>query len=371
MTRFLKIYFFFLVFILAVSIGRGFLSLWFVQNGFTYHQIILFYFIDFLVPPLILLLAKSFSTVKSLSLALISEILLMLSVYHFYHPLQIYLSGILAGTTVVLFYLTYNTLYFENTPKDKRAFSSSLYTLVGPLSGVVVPIVVGFFGQARGLAPVFLVAALIHAVTIFLVKMLPQIEFKCHLRQNLAKTRRINFLLLIEGVKESVSLAAIPLFTLFFIRQPLPYGVYFGYLGFVSTAATVLLGYLSDKLKKRTFVLYPATLMVGLTIIALGFSNSLLSWALISGALGFLVVINGTFVTAMVLDQTAKIEEGMISREFWLGIGRAIGVMAFFVSLTLTDSPRMALILIGFLYCFFPLIVYSRKLYGESLATAS
>lgn len=363
MKRFLKIYFFFLIFILAVSIGRGFLPLWFLQNGFSYSQIALFYFIDYLTPPVILIFAKNFSTGKSLTLALILEIFLMLSVYRFFHPFQIYLSGILAGATVVFFYLTYNTLYFENTPKNKRALSSSFFSLGGPFVGVIAPVVVGFFGQQWGLSSIFLIAILIYFLIIYLIKFLPKIEFKCRLKQNLKKTRSINFLLFVEGIKESVSLAAIPIFTLYFIRQPLPYGVYFGYLGFVSAAATVFLGFLSDKFKKRTFILYPVTITVGLTIIALGFSRNLFSWAIISGVLGFATVISGAFVTTLVLDQTSKVKEGMISREFLLGIGRATGLIFFFASLCLTNQPSLAFILIGFLYLLFPFNVYLKKLY--------
>jgi len=371
MRAFLKIYFFFLVFLLAVSIGRGFLSLWFIQNGFTYSQITLFYFIDFLVPSLFLLFVKKFSTVRSLTIALVSEILLMLSVYRFYHPLQIYLAGIFAGATVVFFYITYNTLYFENTPKDKRAFSSSLFTLASPFLGIAMPLAVGFFGQKYGLSSIFLVATVILLITLYLIRFLPKIEFKSNLHQSLKKTSQINFLLLIEGIKESVMYAAIPIFTLFFIQQPLPYGVYFSYLAFVSVAATVLLGFLSDKFKKRTIILYPITFMVALSIIALGFSQSLSWWAIISGILGFILAVNGTFVTTLVLDQIPEVKEGMIGREFLLGVGRAIGVVIIFASFTLYNSPRLALILIGCLYLLFPLTVYFKKLYQKGLLHSS
>lgn len=365
MRTFFRIYFFFLIFILAVHIGRGFLSLWYFQNGFTYFQITSYFLIKLLLPSLILLFVKKFSTAKSFTIALISEILLMLSVYHFFHPSQIYLASIFSGTTVVFFYVTYNTLYFENTPKDRRAFSSSLFTLAGPFLGILVPLGVGFFGQKYGLSPVFLIASFILLITLYLVRFLPKIEFECNLRQELRKTRRINFLLLIEGIKETVSLAAIPVFTLFYIRQPLPFGVYFSYLAFVSTAATMLLGFLSDKFKKRTIILYPVTVMVALTIIALGFAQSLTWWAIISGVLGFILIINGTFVTTLVVDQVPEVKIGMISREFLLGVGRSIGMAIIFASLALFSSPKLALILIGSLYLCFPLTVYLRKIYQK------
>lgn len=360
---FLKIYFFLLVFILAVYIGRGFITLWLNQNGFTFPQISLFYLIDFAIPPLILLfVVKKFSTVKSFSIAFISEILLMVSLYRFFHPWQIYLSGLLAGTTVVFFYITYNTLYFENTPKNKRATSASLFTLVGPFMAILVPLVVGFFGQKWGLSAIFLVAAFILLINFYLIRFLPKIEFESNLRKSLTAGRQINFLLFLEGVRET-AMVAISLFVLFFIRQPLPFGIFFSYLGFTSAATTVLLGFVSDKLKKRTFVLYPITSMVALSIIGLGFSQTLIWLTIFSGILGFISTINGTFVTTMVLDKVPKIKEGMIGREFLLGAGRVVGMLIIFTSFILFNSPKVALILIGSLYFLFPITLYFKKIY--------
>lgn len=362
---FFRIYSFFLVFLLAVSIGRGFLSLWFKQNGFDYPQIAAYYLIKLIIPSLVLIFVKKFSTRKTIPLALISEIILMLGVSHFFHPSQIFLAGFPSGITVVFFYVTYNTLYFENTSKNKRAFSSSLYTLGGPFLGILVPLIVGLFGQKWGLASIFFAATLILLITLYLVKFLPEIKFKCNLRQSLRKTSQINFLLLIEGIKETVSLAAIPLFTLFFIQKPLPFGVFFSYLAFVSTAATVLLGYLSDKFKKRTIILYPITSLVAITTILLGFSQSLKWWAITTGVLSFILTINSTFVTALVLDKITQVKDAMIGREFILGIGRGIGTLIILVSLFLYNSPKIAFILIGSLYFLFPLTVYFKKIYQK------
>lgn len=360
---FLKIYSFFLVFLLAVSIGRGFLSLWFKQNGFTYPQIAAYFFIKLLLPSLILLFVKKFSTVKSFSLALISEIILMLGVSRFFHPWQIFLVGFPSGITVVFFYVTYNTLHFKNTPKDRRAFSSSLFTLAGPFLGIVLPPLVGFLAQKWGFPSIFLTAIFILLIAFYLIRLLPKIEFECQLGQILNKTRRINFLLIIEGIKDTVSLAAIPLFTLFFIDRPLPYGIYFGYLAFVSAIATLILGYFSDRFKKRTVILYPVTSLAATMIILLAFSQSLTWWAIITGVLGFILTINGTFVTTLVLDQVHREDEAMISREFLVGVGRGIGTSLIIASLALYNSPKLALILIGSLYFLFPLIVRFKKIY--------
>jgi len=339
------------------------MSFWFIQNGFSFSQASLFYLIDYATPPIMLLFTKKFSSKKSFYLALISEILLMASFYHFFHPWQIYLSGILAGLTVVFFYITYNTLYFENTPKDKRATSSSLFTLAGPFLGITIPLVIGFFGQKYGLSSVFLISILILFVTLWLIKFLPYIEFKCELGQSLLKTKKINFLLFLEGTKESVSLASVPLFTLFFIRQPLPYGKFLSYLAFLSTAASIFLGYISDKFKRRKIILYPVTFLVGLLIVGLGLASNIFWWTILSGTLSFLITINGTFVTTLVLDQISDVKIGMISREFLLGAGRVFGMAFTFLSLTFSNSPKLALILIGSLYFLFPLTVYLRKLY--------
>ncbi len=358
-----RLYFFFLTFLLAVSLGRSLLSFWYIQNGLDYKQIVLYFLIDFLMPPLILLFVRKFSTQRSFIIALLSEILLMLNVSHFYHPFQIYLAGALAGTTVLFFYLTYNTLFFENTPRDKRATSSSLYILPGPVLSIIIPLLTGFIGQTWGLPKVFLASIVVLFFVFYLVRFLPKIEFECNLFDNLKKTQRINLLLLIEGIKDSIPLVALPVFVLFFIRQPLPYGAYFSYLAVVSTATTFLLGFLSDKFKKRTFILYPTTTLLAIGAVCLGFAHDLAHWAIISGFLSLISTINGIFVTTLVLDQIREVKTGMISREFLLGVGRVIGVSIIFVFLSFYSSPKIAIILIGLLYLAFPLTLYLRKIY--------
>jgi MFS family permease len=360
---FFRIYSFLLVFLLAVSFGRGFLSLWYIQHDFSYLQIAAFYLIDFIVPCLIILVTKNFSIRKTIPIALVSEILLMITVFHFSHPFQLYVAGVLAGITVVLFYVPYNILYFQNTSKKRRAFSSSLVTLAGPFLSIIVPVIGGYLGQRFGLSSVFVFAGLILLTNLYLVHFLPREEYNIGVLQSLRRTTRTNILLILEGLKESITIAAIPLFTLFFIRQPLPYGLFVSYLAIIASIATVFLGFVSDKFKKRTVILYPITILVALSIIMLGFSQNLTLWAMVCGVLGFLISINSTFVTTLVLDKSRSVVEGMVSREFLLGAGRTIGVLFIIGSLVLTGNPKTAFILVGILYLFFPVLVYLKRVY--------
>ncbi|MFH1601763.1 MAG: MFS transporter [Candidatus Shapirobacteria bacterium] len=362
---FLQIYIFFLVFLLAVSLGRGFFSLWFSQNNFSYQQIFGYYLIKLAIPSILLVFIKRFSSPKSFIIAFASEIILMLGVIKFIHPWQIFLIGIPSGITVVFFYVTYNTLYFNNTPKNKRAFSSSIFTLAGPFLGIAVPLIVGFIGKFWGLQAVFPTAIFIILIAAYLTKNLPKISFACNLKKSLNKTKKINLLLIIEGIREAVGLAAVPVFTLLFINQPLPYGVFFSYLAFVSVGTTLLLGHLSDKSKKRTIILYPSTILVALLIMTLGFSQDLRSWAILTGCLGLVSTINGTFVTTLVLDQINSVGHGMIGREFLLGVGRIIGSLIFIASLAIFSAPKSAFLLIGLIYLLFPYLVFRNKLYVQ------
>jgi len=104
-----------------------------------------------------------------------------------------------------------------------------------------------------------------------------------------------------------------------------------------------------------------------LSVIALGFSSNLTWWAIISGIRGFISTINGAFVTTFVLDQVPEVKEAMIGREFLLGAGRTIGTLVLFASLFRFNSPKIALIIIGCVYLFFPLLIYRKKLYQKDL----
>lgn len=360
---FLKVYGFFLVFYLAVSLGRGFLPVWFQQNGFGYSLIIIYFLIKLALPAVILLFRQRFSTKKSLALALLSEIALMLTVFHFFHYTQIYLIALFSGMTVVYFYLVYNTLFFENTPKDKRATSSSLYGVAGPFLGVIIPLLAGFISKRYGFSSLFLAAIVFLMICLLLVKSLPQTEFTSDLRLILRKNRFLVTPMFIRGIMESASLTAIPVFTLLFINKPLPYGIYFSYLAFISVGASLLLGYVSDKIKKRTVFLYPSTITTAIVIILFGFSKSLYAWTIISGIFSFVSAIDGSFVTTVVLDKASSVSEGMIAREFLVGVGRMVGSAICLVPLLLGGTPQTAMIFIGLIYLLFPLLVHRQHLY--------
>jgi MFS family permease len=182
-----RIYLFFIIFSLAVSLGRGFFPVWFLQNGLEYWQIITYYLIKLATPSVIMLVSQRFSTKKSLTMAFVSEIILMILVLRLFHPYQVFLAGLFSGTTVVYFYLIYNSLFFENTAKNKRAFSSGLYNFAGPFLGIVVPLLAGLISQRFGLPALFVSAMGLIAVCFSMIKGLPEISFDCNLRAVLSK----------------------------------------------------------------------------------------------------------------------------------------------------------------------------------------
>jgi hypothetical protein len=77
--------------------------------------------------------------------------------------------------------------------------------------------------------------------------------------------------------------------------------------------------------------------------------------------LSLISTLNGTFVTALVLDQISWVKDGMIGREFLLGVGRGIGTLVVLGSLHFYQSSKVALIFIGSLYFLFPLTLYLKK----------
>jgi len=364
-NTFLKIYFFFLVFYLAVSLGRGFLPVWFLQNGLSYQLIVLYFLLKLALPSLIILLPQKFSTRKSLSWALVSEILLMLSVYHFFYPWQIYLVAFFSGTTVVYFYLVYNSLFFENSPKDKKAFSASLYLFAGALLGIVVPLIAGLISQKFGFTGLFSASIAILLICFLMIKSLPQISFDSNLYLLLRKHRPVVVPLLVEGIRDAISLAVIPTFTLLYIKKPLPYGVYLSYIACVSAVASLFLGFLSDKYKKRTIFLYSSAIITSFIIILFGLVSDLNTWSIVTGLYTFIATINASFVITLVLDKIPDIKESMILREFLLGAGRTIGSLIYLAPLVLGFSPTKAFVVIGLIYLCLPLIVYRQKLYQQ------
>jgi MFS family permease len=358
-----RIYLIFLVFYLAVSLGRGFFPIWFRQSGLELWQIAAYYLIKLALPPIILLFNQNFSTRRSLALAFISEILLMMAVFKLFHPYQAFLAALFSGTTVVYFYLIYNTLFFENTPRDKRATSSGLYSFAGPFLGIIVPLIAGMMSQRFGLPSLFIAATGLIAICFLMIGSLPQVSFESNLSVILKKNHSLVIPLIIEGIKEAVPLLAIPVSTLLYIKEPLPYGIYLSYLAIVAVITGLLLGFISDRIKSRTIFLYPSTILTTVAIVFLGLTHDLPSWSIASGAFSFTAAIGAIFVTTAVLDKASSVKEGMIAREFLLGVGRIIGSTICLLFLLTDQPPQRAIIALGLIYLLFPLSVFWQKLY--------
>jgi MFS family permease len=348
-----------------VSLSWGFLPIWFLQNGFQYREIIIYFLIRAAVPSVILFFRQQFTTAKNLILAFGADILLMLIVFRFFGHFQIYLAAVFSGVTVVYFYMIYNVLFFENTPKDKRATSSGIYNLAAPIIGIVIPVIAGYISAKFGFAYLFLSSIVVIFGCLVMIRILPKISFQSDLKSILPRNEVIRVPLILEGVKESVPLTAIAVFTLIYIKQPIPYGIFLSYLAIVAVVAALLMGLLSDRLKKRTLFLYPAVILTGISIILLGFSRDLNSWAIFSGIFSFTSTIASSFLTTMVLDKSSSVQEGMINQEFLKGIGRLTGSFICLIPLLIGQTPQTAMILIGLVYLSLPFIVNRKKVYNN------
>jgi predicted MFS family arabinose efflux permease len=99
----------------------------------------------------------------------------------------------------------------------------------------------------------------------------------------------------------------------------LPYGAYRSYLAIVAVLASLILGKISDRNKKRAQFLYPSTIFTAISIILFAFAKDLHFWAIASGLFSFTSSIGAVFVTTTVLDHASGVKEGMVAREFLLG----------------------------------------------------
>jgi len=83
-----------------------------------------------------------------------------------------------------------------------------------------------------------------------------------------------------QGISSKVNYTIIPIFTLFFIKTPVGFGNFFGYLALVAALASLINGYISDKMKSRKhFSIYSAQLAV-ISFLPLAFAENPYSWAI-------------------------------------------------------------------------------------------
>lgn len=365
--RFIRLYATHFFYIFAHVFGWTLASLYFVHAGYDFMDIALYFALSFITAGVVIMALaqkqRHFRDYEKLmQIGLILKMLIFLSAIFIFIKPMLFLVGVLHGIMTVFYWVSMNIYFFKFRSEGKNAAHSGSYFVMWPLLGALLPAFSGIAAEKYGMASVILIAAAIMVPAIILSTGIKQrTEINIDFRKFVENTKGLKTIIFLQGVWEGIDWIVVPLATLAFVPGVAAYGAFYAYLGFFGIVAFFLLARLSDKLKKRAVFLYPVTVLMAIATILSGFSSGFLEWGLYRGAVSFLVNLFSPFALTVVVDTSKNIDDSMISREFFLNFGRALGAAIVALMLAFSFELKSALIVSGAILLLHPLFLHKKK----------
>lgn len=335
------------------KVSSSIIPAYLLSRGATINQMFLASVLQFIPMLIVLLFVRIKSARLSWRLALVSVLLAVFSVVNIRFNFQIYLTYIFSGIALALFFVYYNVGHFLYTPKGRAGISGGIMYAVNPVISIFAPIIAGGLAMSH-INYLWAICLTSFVVAFWFTSKQTDFSLSYSLKKSIEVLAPIRVPIFIEGVWEAVLFAFIPLSTLHFISSPAGYGQYLGYLSLIGTVAGLLLGHYSDKLGKRSFLLWPVSITLSLATLGLWYGlQSLFTWVVITSIMQFVVPIFWNLTTALVVDQDLDLKVVFPGREVILALGRMLGLIFTYLCVT-NDQPGFLLITLSLVILLLP-----------------
>lgn len=306
----------------------------------------------------VMLIWRSLDAKTAWRLSLVTYALSLVAIIHIQSTLQFYVSSVINGISMAFFFVFYNIAHFAKTDQPRTGTSSALMFNVGPVLSLVAPLFAGFLGQ-QSMMYVWIVSGILLVLTYVQIGVQENFDVHYGIRQALREIRATRVCIFLEGIWEALVLGIIPIYTVYFIKTPLSYGVYVAYLSLVGIVANFLLGHITDKLQKRIVFLYPLTIVLGATTLLFPLAtHNLTMWFIVTGCIQFFLPLFWNVSTAMVIDTHKNLLIAIPGREITLATGRILGLLLAAASFALEREPRIIFFVLGGVMLLYPYVLY-------------
>jgi len=218
--------------------------------------------------------------------------------------------------------------------------------IVPSMIGILAPSLAGFVGQ-KNMIYVWIIAIISFFISSIFLYFQNDFEVSLKLKESIAEIKETKIFMFLEGVWDIILGGVIPIFTLYFIKSPLRYGLYLSYLAIISIFVSFIIGKISDKINRRAVFVFPFALALAISTFMLAiFKLNLTNWIILTGIIKFIEPLFRSTSITLLVDRH-NIRKLMVGRELMLSSGRVIGLLLVFASFSLEESPFYIFIVLG------------------------
>jgi MFS family permease len=306
------------------SFGLAFASYYFKLQGLEIYKIVLIWAIAPLASIPVVALATSWNIKWRLRCGLLAFTGMSLSLL-FYNSYSYILYGISGGLVLGFFWVSFNYLFFLKSTKNEHARDSSIYFILGPVIGIVLPPLGAVVIDGFGYKALFFATVLLSLVPLLYVRG----QYFEHTARQTLKEADKNFsgLRLIEffnGALHYFQGNFLGIYALLFLKTEYEVGGLLSYLAFISLGVAFLVAHISDRSSKRLTMLYPLLIIMGVLILTIPAIHSLSVLVVVIGVIACLHNLSMPLRFAVVMDsKTTDIGFWRMS-ELYGNIGRTV-----------------------------------------------
>lgn len=349
------------------SLGLGFASYYFLTQGLEFYKIVLVWAIIPLAALPVVYFINDWDTKKFLRIGVAAYAGAALSLL-FYMPYSYILFGIFNGLASGLFWVSFNTAFFNKSKNSQHAKDASMYFIFPSLAGIVMPPLGALVIDSFGYKILFLVTLLI-CIAPFLYIQGKYFDYKATMSFKKV-SKQFHGIRLIASMDASLHFFQwhfLTIYALLFLNTEYEFGGLLSYLALISLVVSFALSYASDRFNKRVEILFPLLIVMAVLILIIPSLHSLAALVPIIGLYTVLDKLSLPIRYAVPVDMGTKDIGFWRASEFYGSVGRG-ATFAISALLLFIGNYWLPFILFAAIAGAYPFVV-NYKLKHRKLAT--
>jgi len=361
---FLRLMIVYLLWTAAGVLGGSFLYLYFKNAGVGLVEL-LASFLFWMIAPLIVieLLNKKKIDLRILLILGVAAQAASYSLVALLEPSAplLFLCSFLLGTTSFIFWVPFNTMFFE-LGDGRQAFFGSVYFSVNPVLSVVLPLFGALLSFLFGMPAIFLCAALFSVCLLLTASLaIKGREAGFALRKCLDELKGFKTMIFLEGIYGGGVTASIAVVSVYYFSSAPDLGMFLSVTTLFSVLASIVISKISDASRKRKMYIMVFGSALGIVTIAGSFAYGALAWSALVSARNFIAALFYPFTTAIIMDNKRHVGWSMVGREWLLNWGRVIGILIALAGAIFLPDAQKALLVFGLVMIAYPMMIELKK----------